>query len=674
MRNRRELSRIIQPSSRLFYIVLVIFAIVAAFMGQYILALAEAGAVILLGIYTWFSGKRRRETVLDYIETTAYNFDGAAKGALRDIPMPTVIFGMTDGKILWNNEAFLDITGDRAHFFDVSVNEILPDFNYKWLAEGKPEAPDRVTVNGKVYRVLGNSFKREERSGRSNYWGVLYWMDITDYIMTERKYQMSRIVAAVVMLDNYDELFKSVTESVKSTVLAAIDTKINEWAQDAKGYLSKYERDRYIFFFEEAFMPVAIADKFSLIDKVKEITGPGGVPATISIGIGRGAESFEEAYQYAMLAIDMALSRGGDQAVIKNKNNFEFYGGHSVAVERRNKVKSRVVATALGELIEDASNIIIMGHSYSDLDCIGAAAGLCCIARRKGKTAYMVVNKETTVALEMIKKLEKLPEYERFFISEQDAMLYADGKTLLAVVDTNRPEQVESDALLLSCNRVAVIDHHRRAAEYIENAALNFHEPYASSASELVTELVQYLVEPSALLKTEAEALLAGIVLDTKNFTMRTGSRTFEAAAVLRKAGSDTTEVKKLFQSDLPDTVARYSIIRNAKVYREGIAIAGATEGTDRIIAAQAADELLNISGIHTSFVLYAQGEDINISARSIGDINVQYVLEKLGGGGNRSMAGAQIKNGDIQSVMPALLEAVDSYLEEEKQRKENES
>ncbi len=673
MKKREYILRLFRPSMRMYFVFLVIFVLAALFTGQFILAAAEAVVVALLAWYSGYSNKKRKRQVIEYIEAAAYNLEGASKGMLRDMPFPMVIFNINNGRILWNNESFLNITGGRDHFFEIGIGEMVPGFKYRWLTEGKHSAPEYVRIGERIYNVYGNAVKMDERNGSRVYWGVLYWLDVTDHVVMERKYKDTRPVVAVMMLDNYDELFKSVTETAKSAVLAAVDSLVMEWSKGAGGYLSRYDRDRYIFIFEESYMPGILADKFAILDKVREISGPGGIPATMSIGIGRGAANLEEGFQYALLGIDMALSRGGDQAVIKNNQNFEFYGGHSVAVERRTKVKSRVMATALGELIADASNIIITGHKHADLDCIGSAVGLCCIARKKGKPAYVIIDKDTNVAMPLVKKLKELPEYEHTFISESDAMLIADGKTLLVVVDTNRPDQVEAGDLLISCNRIAVVDHHRRAAEYISNAALNFHEPYASSASELSTELLQYLVEPADLLKVEAEAILSGIVLDTKNFTMRTGSRTFEAAAFLRKAGSDTTEVKRLFQSDLPSTVAKYSIIRNAKMYRDGIAVAVTETQEDRIIAAQAADELLNISGVHTSFVVYPEDGGVNISARSIGDVNVQFVLEKLGGGGNRSMAGAQLKGKTTQEVLNELVGAIEAFIAGEETRQESE-
>ena len=380
--------------------------------------------------------------------------------------------------------------------------------------------------------------------------------------------------------------------------------------------------------------------------------------------MGKDGGSFQELMQFANLSIEMALSRGGDQAVVRNQFTFEFYGGRSKETEKRTKVKSRVMANALSALVADSSQVFIMGHKSPDNDCMGAAAGVCAIARKKGVPAHIIREAGSPPAKVLMDKLAHLDEYQDCFLSAQEALLLADNRSLVVVVDTNRPEQVQSLDLVQSCNRVAVIDHHRRAATYIEGAALNYHEPYASSASELVTELLQYIADPTDLTRAEAEALLAGIVLDTKNFTMRTGGRTFEAAAFLRRAGADTAEVKKLFQNDLEGTIAKYAIIQNAKLYRDKIAIAVVDHTVGRIVAAQAADELLNIIGIDTSFVLYPDGERVIISARSMGDTNVQVILEKLGGGGNAAAAGGQISGKSLSQVATELSHAIDQYLE----------
>ncbi|MCR4771736.1 MAG: DHH family phosphoesterase [Oscillospiraceae bacterium] len=654
--------RFFKPSMRLYFAFLVIFTLISAAFDLRLTALL-ALLVILLMIYTRLMSGRQKKEVLDYFAPSREGEESASASTLINMPLPTVIFSLATGTVLWSNELFLNITNDREHMFEVHLEDVLPGFSRKWLAEGAGVAPQLVEINKSKFRVYGNSFSIGD--GDEETWSIIYLVDVTEYEKTEKEYRDSRPIMTVIMLDNYDELFKSLTEAAKNTLLAAIDSRISEWCAPAHGYLWRYDRDRYIFIFEERYLKGFIDDRFSVLDRVRELQNGAGIAATLSIGMGREADTLDEAFQFAMLGIDMALSRGGDQAVIKNKLNFEFYGGHSVAMEKRTKVKSRVMANAMGELTADASKLMIMGHKISDMDSIGAAAAICCIARKLKKPAYIVVNQDNAAAKPMIDKLKHLPEYEGVFISESEAMSSLDGKTLLVVVDTNRPEQVESELLLESCSKIAVIDHHRRAADYIDNAALNFHEPYASSACELATELLQYLVDVSDILKAEAEAILAGIMLDTKKFTMRTGSRTFEAAAFLRRAGSDTAEVKKLFQSDMKSARSKYSIIKNVVMYRDGIAIATGDGRMDRVIAAQAADDLLDIYGVTASFVICSDGDETVISARSLGDVNVQFILEKLGGGGNKSAAGAQIKGKSPEETITELKEKIDEYLKE---------
>ena len=430
----------------------------------------------------------------------------------------------------------------------------------------------------------------------------------------------------------------------------------------------KSDRDRYLMVLDEARYEKFAAGRFSILDDVRAVQAGEGVYATLSIGVGREAADFEALYKNAGLALEMALSRGGDQAVVKDQMNFEFYGGRAKTTEKRTKVKSRVMANALGDLMDDTEHVYVMGHKYADMDTLGAAAGICAIARKRGKAARIVLDMENNSVGPMLRKLRALPEYKDVFIGGGDAFLRVQPDTLLVVVDTNRPESVESEPLLESCNRVAVIDHHRRSSSYIEKMALNFHEPYASSASELVTELLGYLLETGDLLKTEAEALLAGIVLDTKNFTNRTGGRTFEAAAYLRRAGADTQDVQRMFQSDLESMIDRYAIIRRAVLYREDLAIAAIDEPCERVTAAKAADELLTLSGVQASFVFYPKDDGVYISARSLGEVNVQVIVEALGGGGNSTSAGGQLPGVTVEQVCQKLQEAIDKYYEKPNQ------
>ena len=526
-----------------------------------------------------------------------------------------------------------------------------------------------MLVAGRKYQLHGNIIRsrgEDVQNSERNFMGITYWVDVTEFDDVKQEYESSRPVTMILVVDNYDELMKNLPDRAKTELRGRIDDLVTQWCEGKNGFVRFFDRDRYLFMFESRYMKEITDGKFSILETVHEVTNPSGIHATLSIGVGMDGSGFEENYSFANLSVEMALSRGGDQAVIKNKYNFEFFGGRGAEVGTRSKVKSRVTANALAELIRVSSQVYVMGHKLSDMDAVGSAAGMACICRKLNKSVKIVVDPERNTSRRQIDMLKATPEYRDVFMTPDDAIVRADSRTLLIVVDTNRPEQVESKALLESCTRVAVIDHHRRAASYIQNAAVTFHEPYASSACELVSELLQELTEPADVTRAEAEAMLAGIVLDTKNFTLRTGERTFDAAAFLQRLGADTSEVKRLFQNDMEHTVEKYKILQSAKVYRDGVAIAVSEAEQDRVVAAQAADELLNVSGVSASFVLFATAEGgVNVSARSIGEVNVQLVLEKLGGGGNKSAAGAQIKNMPLRDAVNQLCTVIDDYLTE---------
>ena len=662
---KNKLTHLLEPSLRLYFVFLLLFAAVSALFSVAV-AVIEAAVVAVLYLYFRRSNAQRQKEIIKYIESVTCNMDTATKDTMVNAPLPMVIFRPENDEVIWSNDRFLQLTGEREHLFDTKITAAVPDFSSRWLMEGKTECPTEVRLGERRFLVFGHLVRTEDQGGRG-YLATTYWVDVTDFAQVRDIYYSTRPVVGILTVDNYEELMKGATDSARSAMRSGIDERLAQWVAPAQGLFCRYERDLYLFVFEERFLAQFQEGKFSILETVREVVSPSGIQATLSIGIGKDADTLAELFQYAALSVEMALSRGGDQVVVKNKFNFEFYGGRTKELEKRTKVKSRVMANALGELMADASRVFVMGHKYPDMDCIGAAAGVCAMARKKGAPVHIIKEAGQNPASEMSERLGALPEYKDVFLSQQDAILLADANCLLVVVDTNRPEQVVSQDLLEAVHKVAVIDHHRRASSYIADAALNFHEPYASSASELVTELLQYLLEPADLFKTEAEALLAGMVLDTKQFTMRTGSRTFEAAAFLRRSGADTGDVKKLFQNDLEGTIAKYDIIQNAKMYHEGIAVAKVDHTVGRITAAQAADELLNISGIDTSFVLFPDQEGrVILSARSMGDVNVQVVLEKLGGGGNAATAGAQVPGKGVDEVNDMLLQAIDAYLEEE--------
>ena len=657
----RKLARLFQPSFQLYFVCLVLFALISAFF-SIPLAVVELAAILALAVYSRQHTNRCRREIARYLENVTGTVDTATKDTMANSPLPMIIFRPESDDIIWTNDRFLQLTGEREHLFDAKLSALIPGFDSRWLMEGKTECPTEVEYGSRRFLVFGHLVRTGGRSG--GFLATTYWVDVTEFSLIRERYQATRPVAAVLLLDNYDELMKNLTENQRSALVSEIDSRLDEWVAESGGMLRRYQRERYLFIFDEQYLAKFIENKFDILDTIHQVVNPSGINATLSIGVGKDGETYRELFQFANLSIDMALSRGGDQAVIRNKFTFEFYGGRSKETEKRTKVKSRVMANALSALVSDSSQVFIMGHRSPDNDCIGAAAGVCALCRKNGVPVHILKEAAPPPAQELIDRLSPLPEYQDCFLTAQEALLIADSRSLTVVVDTNRPDQVQAAELLESCNRVAVIDHHRRAATYIEGAALNYHEPYASSASEMVTELLQYIVEPNQILRSEAEALLAGIVLDTKNFTMRTGGRTFEAAAFLRRSGADTAEVKKLYQNDLADTVAKYALIQNAQLYRDHIALAVSPQPVNRIIAAQAADELLNIMGIDTSFVIAPEGDKVNLSARSMGDTNVQVILEKLGGGGNAAAAGGQVSGKSVDEVAQELKEAIDQYFE----------
>jgi len=662
--NNKKLSRLLEPNLQLYFLCLVLFSL-AAVTASPLLAVLEGGLTLALYVYSRQAGKKRRQGILQYIDSVTGSVDTASKSTLINSPLPIMVFRPDTGEVIWSNEDFLQLAGVREHLFEMKVEDAVPDFPVQWLLEGKQECPERVLMNSRRFRVYGSLVRAKGRNGEQNLVATTYWVDTTEGDELKETYTATRPVLALLMVDNYEDLMKACADTQRSAVLAQIDEKLNNWAAAGDGLLLKTERDRYLFVFEEQHYEHFAEERFSVLDAIRDIKVGEGSHPTLSIGIGKDASGIPELYKNANLSLEMALSRGGDQAVVRNKVDFAFYGGRAKTTEKRTKVKSRVMANALSELLADAEQVYVMGHSFADMDAVGAAVGMCCAARKRDKKAQIVIDLEHNAAQAVLDRLRALPEYEDVFTSPNEAFLKMRPGALLVVVDTNRPDIVESPQLLESCNRVAVIDHHRRAASYIENAAFSFHEPYASSASELVTELLQYLVEPADLMREEAEALLAGIVLDTKHFTLRTGGRTFEAAAFLRRAGADTVDVQRFFQNDLSDMVSRYDIIRRAELYREDIALAVVPQdGVDRVTAAQAADELLTLKGVKASFVLYRNGEDVLMSARSLGEINVQVILEALGGGGNSSTAGGRVANGDLLTVREQLTEAIDAYFE----------
>ena len=650
-----------QPGYSGCFIVMLCFCVAAAVMRNYYLAGAGLAVTAAMTIVYMVSRKRRNREIQAFVQEAFQTADFTSKGT--ECPLPMAMIRLGDNGVIWASDRFVSVTGMKERLPEERIDQLLPGINMDWLATGKSEYPYDVKVGTRRYRIYGTLVHPEEHTGMLL--GMIYLSDMTEMYQVRDEYIRSRPVVAIILVDNYEELTMNLAESTISTMDADINNAITTWAEGYHGLLRKLERNRYLLVFEKRDLDNAMQEKFSVLEDVHGIVNPTGLAASISIGLGVDGTDFEESYNFAALSMEMALSRGGDQAVVKDRLNFSFFGGRAKEADRRSKVRSRVTANSLLELISNSSQVFIMGHRNADLDAVGAAMGVACLCRKKNKKFYIVIDKERNVSKQLLAEILQVPEYANAFISGEDALLMADNRSTVIVVDTNRPDQVECRPLLDAMSRVCVIDHHRRASEYIDPVVVNLHETFSSSASELVTELLQYSVEKKDVLPIEAKSLMAGIFLDTKNFNVRTGERTFEAAAVLRRLGADTVEVKKLLQSDFQETMAKYHIIKSARLYRREIAIAALNTGTTRVLAAQAADEMLNISGITCSFVIYPDGDTVNISARSIGDANVQVILEALGGGGNTATAGAQIKGGSVQVVLDDLVAAIEKYYEQ---------
>ena len=655
----KKLGRLLNPGVWVYFVIMLIFAVITAYFEHFALAAIELVITTLLLVgYLLYRSYRQKE-LQTFVQKLTEQMTSVST---TESPFPVVVVRLSDGAVVHANDRFVDITGYRDTMSQRRIEDVLEGFSLEWLISGKSEAPYDITVDSRRYRVYGTVVRADDPG--ATVLGLLYLSDLTELYQVRDEYIRSRPVVSIILVDNYEELTKNLSEGATSAMNARLNDCITQWCGSYKGLLRRLEKNRFLLVFEKRDLHRAKEGKFSLLEDIHEVTSPSGLQASVSIGLGVDGETFEESYDFAALAIEMALSRGGDQAVVKDRRNFDFYGGRTREADHRSKVRSRVTAGSMLELIGQSSSVFIMGHKNADLDAVGAAMGIACLCRKKGKKPYIVLDLQNNMAGKLIEEIQETATYADVFITGQEAMVLCDNRSILVVVDTNRPDQVEYKPLLEAVTKVCVVDHHRRAADYITPVVVNLHEPYASSASELVTELLQYAVEKKDVLPIEAKSLMAGIFLDTKSFNVRTGERTFEAAAFLRQLGADTVEVKKLLQNDFQDTISKYQIIKSARLYRQELAIAALNTTTTRTLAAQAADELLNISGITASFVLYPDEERVIISARSIGEANVQMILEPLGGGGNAATAGAQLADTNVKDALDRLVESIDKYYE----------
>ena len=662
--DKRKLIKKIAPVGSIYLLALLLFVILAVVAKSYWLAATELVIYGMITAYMLFKKDKKTEEIVNYIESMTYNADNAAKDSLINFPLPIVVLQL-NGLIAWYNEKFQAITPLEHEIYDMSINTLISGVEIQKLVENK-EINFETDYAGKHFNIVGNLVKIDEKYDTS-YLVVLFWIDSTEAYILKSKYVNEKLVEGIIIIDNYEEVMQNTPEAQRGQLLAEVEREISNWTSVSGGVLKKYERDRFLFLFEQQYLHYMVQSKFDILEKIKEISVGNKIPPTLSIGIGHGGSNLVENDKFAQASIDMALGRGGDQVVIKDESHFSFYGGLSREVERRTRVKARVMAHALRELMASSSKVMIMGHKNADVDCLGSAIGLRRAAKLRGKVAQIVIGEKKNATAALMKKFEGVPEYEDCFISIKEAEETITRNTLLIIVDTHRKALTEAPKLLDKTAQIVVIDHHRRAADFIDNALLIYHEPYASSTCELVTELLQYLGEDTLLSSKEAEALYSGIVMDTKNFTFKTGVRTFEAASYLRRNGVDTIAVKKLFRSDIDTYAKRSDIVRAAEIYHDDIAISqdDSQDDPSGVLIAQAADELMNIKGVDASFVLSKVDTSVHISGRSLGKVNVQVILEDLGGGGHMTVAGVQIPDITIEEARARLKEAIDHYFEQ---------
>lgn len=624
--------------------------------------------VIVLILYFY-----NRPIIVNEMIHFATGYAQIQKKLLKELAIPYALLDDA-GKIIWMNDAF-KVVCQREKNYRKSISTIFPAITREKLPYGEETGSMNILHENRDYRVDMKKISMESITetaavlDTSEYTGCLiamYLFDETDLNKYIKENKEQRLVAGLIYIDNYEEALEGVEEVRRSLLIALIDRKINKYIANIDGIVKKMEKDKYLVVMKQICLEQLQESRFALLDDVKTVNIGNEIAVTLSIGLGCNGVTYSQNYEYARTAIDLALGRGGDQAVVKNKGKISYYGGKSKQVEKSTRVKARVKAHALRELIENKDRVIVMGHKIGDVDSFGAGIGIYRAAKTLNKPAHIVFNEITTSVRPLIEGFIDNPEYEQnMFLTSSEAIEMVDANTVLVVVDVNRPSYTECEELLSMCKTIVVLDHHRQSAEAIENAVLSYVEPYASSACEMVAEILQYIDDSVKLKSKEADCIYAGIIIDTDSFVNKTGVRTFEAAAFLRRNGADVTRVRKLFRNDMNEYKARAEVVRHAETYKEYFALSvcpSANLESPTIVGAQAANELLDIIGIKASFVLTEFANKIYVSARSIDEINVQVIMEKIGGGGHMSIAGAQLEC-SMEEAMAILKATLDSML-----------
>ena len=664
--SRKVFDSLVSRTKIYLVIILILFILISVF--RPILIIPSIILYISILCYTYFANNKRKSEISEQLQDLTLTVDSAAKSSLINSPFPLVILE-TNGNIVWKSSKFVtefaDI--DMDNYIDDLIIDIKDEIE-KSDNKKRKSVIRQIQIGKKTYTVQGEfaKSKKYERKKSPEYMMILYFIDETEKVKLKQENEDKKICVGIIMIDNYEEVTQRVDAEQKTQLMAKVESTIYDWVNETNGILVKADRDTYVYVFEQKNLEKIKEEKFAILDSIKNLVRKDKIQLTLSIAISNEGDTERDVYKSASAAMDVILGRGGDQAVIRQNGKYLFFGGKVEEVEKRTKVKARIVAHALEELIKENDKIMIMGHTNPDIDAIGSALGIYRIAKTLGKEARIVANVETPSIKDLYESIKD--QYQEIFINSETALAQVDSETLLVVVDTHKKTYVESPELLTKTNKIVVIDHHRRSADFIDNSILTFQEVYASSAAELVTEIIQYTQNEVELSEVEAEALYAGIMMDTKNFTFKTGVRTFEAAAYLRRCGVDIIKVKKWFQSNLESYNTISEIVRKAEIVRDsiGISIYDVQEKETSLICAKAADELLTIGNITASFVLgLMEDGKVCISGRSIGDVNVQMILEKLGGGGHITLAGAQLENVTIDEAKQELISKINEYFEE---------
>ena len=648
------------------YMVIMLFGGLAL---SYYNVLIGIGFIAISGLVFYLNLRNSESKKLEwlkYVEDLSLNMDKTAKKSIKYLPIPMCVIEF-NGKIIMHNEKFSEVTG-RERLLDENINDLVGDIDLTKALNDENEMYSEIEYKERRYKIVYRVIKNKTSSD-VDYMMVLYWLDITDYLMLKERYINEKTVIGLIEVDGYEEVLKSAEEENRPLITADIERILSTFETESKAAMKRVSKDKFFLVMNREELKKIEFDKFEILDKIRNIDHGNTFPVTISMGIGIDGETINDNFKMAIGALDLALGRGGDQVVVKTKDNFSFYGGKSKAVEKKTKVKSRLIGHALREIINQSEDILIMGHRYPDMDAMGAAVGIYDLCKACGKESNIVLENVNDSIEIFAQKIKRDKYYKGIFINHETAIERCKEDTLVIVLDTHRPNFTECPKLLDISDKVVVIDHHRRGVEFISNTVLLFHEIYVSSTCEMVTELIQYMDENIKINKMTAEGLLAGINLDTKNFAFKTGVRTFEAASYLRKIGADTIEVKKLFNADISDFTTKAEIIQNTKIINNRICIGYTSSEIDNVnvIIAKAADELLNIRQVEASFVLGQKDGKVFISARSLGDINVHVMMEKLGGGGHIDIAGAQLKNVSLKKAYNMVHEIIEEFLEEDK-------